>query len=83
MQQERDELLKKQRDAIMDVQQRSELKAMMLERKLAALTETLEKKEAQLCAALSASSADPTAADSAASRLEVKMALARLQEANC
>ncbi|XP_031590619.1 dynein regulatory complex subunit 4-like [Oreochromis aureus] len=71
VQQERDDLLKKQRDAIMDVQQRSELKAMMLERKLAALTETLEKKEAQLCAALSASSADPTAAASAASRLEV------------
>lgn len=82
MQQERDDLLKKQRDAIMDVQQRSELRAMMLERKLAVLTETLEKKEAQLCAALSASSADPTAAASAASRLEVKMALARLQEAN-
>lgn len=82
MQQERDDLLKKQRDAIMDVQQRSELRAMMLERKLAALTETLEKKEAQLCAALLASSADPTAAASAASRLEVKMALARLQEAN-
>ncbi|XP_030587859.1 dynein regulatory complex subunit 4 [Archocentrus centrarchus] len=61
VQQERDELLKKQTEAILDMQQRSGLKAMVLERKLAVLTETLEKKEAQLCAALSASSADPTA----------------------
>uniref|UniRef100_A0A3Q0SK40 Dynein regulatory complex subunit 4 n=1 Tax=Amphilophus citrinellus TaxID=61819 RepID=A0A3Q0SK40_AMPCI len=73
VQQERDELLKKQTEAILDMQQRSGLKAMVLERKLAVLTETLEKKEAQLCAALSASSADPTAGGgSAANKVEVK-----------
>lgn len=70
VQQERDELLKKQMEAILDMQQRSGLKAIVLERKLAVLTETLEKKEAQLCAALSASSADPTVRGSAANKLE-------------
>ncbi|TNN61491.1 Growth arrest-specific protein 8 [Liparis tanakae] len=55
VQQERDELLRKQTDAILDVQQRSGLKHLLLDRKLAALTDAVEKKEAQLCAALSAS----------------------------
>lgn len=53
------------------MQQKSGLKELLLERKLAALTETLEKKEAQLCAALSASYVDQTAGSSAANRLEV------------
>ncbi|XP_075319388.1 dynein regulatory complex subunit 4-like [Odontesthes bonariensis] len=70
VQQERDELLRRQRESILDVQQRSGLKRMLLERKLAALTETLEKKEAQLCAALSVSSIDPTARSNAANKLE-------------
>nr|XP_020516099.1 dynein regulatory complex subunit 4-like [Labrus bergylta] len=61
VQQERDELLKKQTAAILDVQQLCGLKEMLLERKLAALTETLETKEAQLCAVLSASNIDQTA----------------------
>ncbi|XP_060882281.1 dynein regulatory complex subunit 4-like isoform X2 [Labrus mixtus] len=60
VQQERDELLKKQTAAILDVQQLCGLKEMLLERKLAALTETLETKEAQLCAVLSASNIDQT-----------------------
>ncbi|XP_045905252.1 dynein regulatory complex subunit 4-like [Micropterus dolomieu] len=70
VQQERDELLKRQTEAILDVQQKSGLKELLLERKLAALTETLEKKEAQLCAALSASYVDQTTGSSAANRLE-------------
>ncbi|XP_044045323.1 dynein regulatory complex subunit 4-like [Siniperca chuatsi] len=70
VQQERDELLKKQTEAILDVQQKSGLKELLLERKLAALTETLEKREAQLCAALSASVVDQTAGRSAANKLE-------------
>lgn len=72
VQQERDELLKKQTEAILDVQQKSGLKEMLLERKLAALTETLEKREAQLCAALSVSTVDQTAASSAGNKLEVR-----------
>ncbi|GAA6225662.1 growth arrest-specific protein 8-like [Lates japonicus] len=70
VQQERDELLKKQTEAILDLQQRSGLKELLLERKMAALTETLEKKEAQLCAALSASTAEQTAGSSTANKLE-------------
>jgi len=52
---------------------------MLLERKLAALTETLEKKEAQLCAALSVSSIDPTARSNAADKLEVRIPSVRQQ----
>lgn len=71
VQRERDELLQKQTQLILDVQQKSGLKELLLERKLAALTETLEKKEAQLYAALSASNVDQTAG-SAAIKLEVR-----------
>uniref|UniRef100_A0A8P4G4L4 Dynein regulatory complex subunit 4 n=1 Tax=Dicentrarchus labrax TaxID=13489 RepID=A0A8P4G4L4_DICLA len=71
VQQERDELLKKQTEAILDIQQKSGLKELLLERKLAALTETLEKKEAQLCTALSVSNVDQTAvSNAAANKLE-------------
>ncbi|GLD54389.1 growth arrest-specific protein 8-like protein [Lates japonicus] len=70
VQQERDELRRKQTEAILDLQQRSDMKELLLERKLAALTETLEKKEAQLCAVLSASAADQTARSSTTKKLE-------------
>ncbi|XP_035993566.1 dynein regulatory complex subunit 4 [Fundulus heteroclitus] len=70
VQQERDELLKRQRESLLDVQQRSGLKKMLLQKKLAALTEALEKKEAQLSAALSVCSSEPTARSNAATKLE-------------
>nr|XP_046232312.1 dynein regulatory complex subunit 4-like isoform X1 [Scatophagus argus] len=70
VQQERDELLKKQTEAILDVQQKTGLKELLLERKLAALTEAVQKKEAQLCAALSASNVDPTPGGAAANKLK-------------
>ncbi|KAF3688174.1 Growth arrest-specific protein 8 [Channa argus] len=70
IQQERDELLRRQTQTILDMQQKSGLKELLLERKLAALTETLEKKEAQLCAALSSSNLDPTAGSNSANRLQ-------------
>ncbi|XP_031732469.1 dynein regulatory complex subunit 4-like isoform X2 [Anarrhichthys ocellatus] len=70
VQQERDELLKKQTEVILDIRQKSGLKQLLLERKLAALTETVEKKEAQLCAALSASNIDQTAGSRAANKLQ-------------
>ena len=69
VQQERDELLKKQMEAIMDVQQKSGLKELVLDRKLAALTDTVEKREAQLCALLS--TVDQTEGSSAANKLKV------------
>ncbi|XP_076584695.1 dynein regulatory complex subunit 4-like [Chaetodon auriga] len=70
VQQERDELLKKQTETILDVQQKSRLKELLLEKKLAALTESVEMKEAQLCAALSASNVDQTAGSCAENKLE-------------
>ncbi|XP_033985570.1 dynein regulatory complex subunit 4-like [Trematomus bernacchii] len=70
VQQERDDLLQNQTQTLLDVQQRSGLKQLLLERKMAALTETVEKKEAQLCAALSASKVTQTAGGSAANRVE-------------
>ncbi|XP_071361667.1 dynein regulatory complex subunit 4 isoform X2 [Trachinotus anak] len=70
VQQERDELLKKQTQAIVEVQQKSGLKELLLQRKLAALTETLEKTEAQLCAALSASTVDQATGSSATNKLQ-------------
>ncbi|XP_078128802.1 dynein regulatory complex subunit 4-like [Sander vitreus] len=77
VQQERDDLLKMQTEAILDMQQKCGLKELLLERKLAALTETVEKKEAQLCAALSASNVDQTAGGSAANKLEEILASKR------
>ena len=71
VQRERDELLRRQTEAILDVQRRSGLKELLLERKLATLTEAVEKKEAQLCATLSAATADQTAGGNAADRLQV------------
>ncbi|XP_042369568.1 dynein regulatory complex subunit 4-like [Plectropomus leopardus] len=70
VQEERDDLLKKQREAVLDVQQKSDLTELLLERKLAVLTDTVEKKEAQLCSALAASNIDQTAGSSAANKLE-------------
>ncbi|KAM4579170.1 dynein regulatory complex subunit 4-like [Fundulus diaphanus] len=69
-QQERDELLKRQTESLLDVQQRSGLKKMLLQKKLAALTEAVEKKEAQLSAALSVCSSEPTERSNAANKLE-------------
>ncbi|KAK9532283.1 hypothetical protein VZT92_009674 [Zoarces viviparus] len=70
VQQHRDELLKKQTEVILDIQQKSGLKQLLQKRKVAALTEAVEKKEAQLCAALSASNIDQTAGSSAANKLQ-------------
>ncbi|KAF7216609.1 dynein regulatory complex subunit 4 isoform X2 [Nothobranchius furzeri] len=70
VEQERDELLQRQMESILDVQQRSSLKRILLEKKLSALTETLEEKEAQLCTTLSVSSIDPTTRNAAANKLQ-------------
>lgn len=58
MEQERDTLLQMQTEAILEVQQKTGLKELLLERKVAALTQTLETKEAQLSAALSSINLD-------------------------
>ena len=56
---ERDELYSKFENAIFEVQQKSGLKNLVLERKLEAVGDQLEKKEAQLGEVLSASNLDP------------------------
>lgn len=68
---ERDQLLRSQTEVILEVQQRSGLKELLLSRRLAILSQTLETREAQLCAAVSASTADPVTGSGAAHRVEV------------
>ncbi|KAJ8303478.1 hypothetical protein KUTeg_019874 [Tegillarca granosa] len=67
---ERDDLYKKFVKAIHEVQQKSNFKNLLLEKKLSALADTLEKKEAQLNEVLSASNLDPTALTVVTRKLE-------------
>jgi len=69
-QNERDELYGKFVKAIHEVQQKSNFKNLLLEKKLAALADTLEKKEAQLNEVLAASNLDPTALTVVTRKLE-------------
>lgn len=71
MQQERDELYQKFTKAILEVQQKSGFKNLLLERKLEALADTLEKKEAQLNEVLAASNLEPSALNVVTRKLEV------------
>lgn len=70
VQAERDELYQRFVKAIHEVQQKSNFKNLLLERKLGALADTLEKKEAQLNEVLSASNLDPTALTVVTRKLE-------------
>lgn len=72
-QSERDELYSKFVKAIHEVQQKSGFKNLLLEKKLSALADTLEKKEAQLNEVLSASNLDPTALTVVTRKLEVSL----------
>lgn len=70
VQAERDELYQRFVKAIHEVQQKSNFKNLLLEKKLGALADTLEKKEAQLNEVLSASNLDPTALTVVTRKLE-------------
>lgn len=59
--------------SIHEVQQKSNFKNLLLEKKLSALADTLEKKEAQLNEVLSASNLDPTALTVVTRKLEVSV----------
>ncbi|MGL5598735.1 MAG: hypothetical protein ACRDDA_11640, partial [Aeromonas sp.] len=61
VQSERDELYTKFTRSILEVQQKSGFKNLLLKRKLSTLHNTLEKKETQLSEVLAASNLDPTA----------------------
>lgn len=67
---ERDELYKRFESSIYDVQQKSGLKNLMLERKIEAMSDALEKKEAQLGEVLQASNLDPQAMESISRKLD-------------
>lgn len=67
---ERDELYERFESSIYEVQQKTGLKGMLLEKKLETLTEALEKKEAQLSEVLAASNLDPTTLNQVNKKLE-------------
>lgn len=70
LQGERDELYTKFESSIYEVQQKNGLKSMLLERKLEAMAEVLEKKEAQLGEVLSAANLDPATLQQLSSKLD-------------
>ncbi len=71
IQKERDDLYSKFVKAIHEVQQKTGFKNLLLEKKLTALADSLEKKEAQLNEVLSASNLDPSALTMVTRKLEV------------
>ncbi|KAF6077567.1 growth arrest specific 8 [Phyllostomus discolor] len=70
VQRERDELYGKFTAAILDVQQKTGLRNLVLERKLQALSAAVEKKELQLNEVLAASNLDPAALTLVSRKLE-------------
>ncbi|XP_036131399.1 dynein regulatory complex subunit 4 [Molossus molossus] len=70
VQRERDELYRKFTSAILEVQQKTGFKNLILERKLQALSTTVEKKELQLNEVLAASNLDPAALTQVSRKLE-------------
>lgn len=71
LQLERDELYKTFTQSIQKVQHKGDVKIVLLERELKALTDSLEKTQAQLCSVLSASNMDQTALGGVTNKIEV------------
>lgn len=71
LQLERDELYKTFTQNIQNVQHKAGMRSVLLERKLKALTDSLEKTQAQLCSVLSASNMDQTALGGVTNKIEV------------
>lgn len=71
VQRERDELYSKFTAAILEVQQKTGFKNLLLERKLQALSAAMEKKELQLNEVLTASNLDPATLTLLSHKLEV------------
>lgn len=71
LQLERDELYKSFSQRIQKVQHKGDVKNELLERKVKALTDSLEEMQAQLCSVLSASNMDQTALDGITNKIEV------------
>lgn len=71
VQQERDELYRKFTAAILEVQQKTGFKNLVLERKVQALSAAVEQKEVQFSEVLAASNLDPSALTLVSRKLEV------------
>ena len=71
MQKERDDLHNNFVKRVTEVQQKSSLKTLLLEKKVTALADSLEKREVQLDEVLSASKLDPASFSVIARKLEV------------
>ena len=67
---ERDELYDKFENTIYDVQQKSGFKNILLERKLQAINESLEKKESQLSEVINAANLDPNLLGTVSKKLD-------------
>jgi len=67
---ERDELYEKFESTILDVQQKSGFRNLLLERKLEAVEQALEKKDAQLSEVLAASNLDPAVLGTVTNKLD-------------
>lgn len=72
-QSERDELHSRFVSAIFDLQQKTGLKNVLLEKKLEKLSEVLEQREAQISEVLAAAQLDPAAVVSVNKKLEVRI----------
>nr|CAD7394853.1 unnamed protein product [Timema cristinae] len=70
IEEERDELHNRFVSAILELQQKAGFKSVLLEKKLAALTDLLEQKDAQMSEVLAASQLDPVATANMKQRLE-------------
>ncbi|XP_032371331.1 dynein regulatory complex subunit 4 isoform X3 [Etheostoma spectabile] len=81
VQQEYDELRKRQTEAILDVQQKRDLKALVLERKIKAMTEMLEKEQLELWVALAFGQGDQRAAKNIKELFESKESTIRALKA--
>ncbi|OON16403.1 hypothetical protein X801_07785 [Opisthorchis viverrini] len=73
MEKERDELYERFVAAIQEVQQKTGLKNLLLEKRLQALTDVVEKKEVQLNEVLAASNLDPAAVTAVSHKLNVRL----------
>eukprot|EP00877_Chromochloris_zofingiensis_P012225 jgi/Chrzof1/7256/Cz02g16210.t1 len=74
VQQERDELYEKFEASVYDVQQKTGLKSLLLERRVEALSDALEMKEAQLGEVLAAAHLDPATLQQVNKKLEEVLA---------
>lgn len=71
LQREREDLLRRQEDAVLELQQKMSLKEQQLLRRVEALRRRVEKRDAQLNTVLSSTHPDPSAASEASRRLQV------------